>query len=353
MPSQTNSQSEHGRRCLASLAPTVVKCREPAEVVLQVIGRDASEPGDPRFEPAVISVNVLDVPGPAHAFASAQVQGLMLQSHGVGGGRHRCRTIGAQNGVAVDAELQRLAQTGLGDSYQRRISCRAGAVSGHNHWDQVHATVLALFAPTAFARPSARALAFARAQKVGLVGLNHARQRWRLDSLRPLQLPVAPAKGGRGGHLQLSCRPVHAQALHHHLLLLPPLALHAQPGQGRRAQCVERATAGAVLVALQPAGTAVANHRVSFAMRTGQRRAQPRFQQRANILSPRWLRPMQPADRPSAPGSAAATPSSTASTPPRQSQAPDARNMGQSGQLWPPSGSWHEPVTNQRTKCPI
>ena len=62
MPFQTHCQSEHRRGFPAVLAGTV-KRAEPAEEVLKIVGGDASEPGDPRLESAVIRVDVLDVPG--------------------------------------------------------------------------------------------------------------------------------------------------------------------------------------------------------------------------------------------------------------------------------------------------
>ena len=99
-----------------------VERTKPAEVAFQVRRGDTLEPSEPGFEPAVMSVGVLDVPGAAHALTGAQVHSLVLDAQFFGHRRHGCRAVCAQDGVALDARIERLAQTSLGHRLQKKVS---------------------------------------------------------------------------------------------------------------------------------------------------------------------------------------------------------------------------------------
>lgn len=56
----------------------------PAEVVGEIVGADAMEPGDPGLEAAVVGVDVLDVEGLANAYVGTQVHRFVHDGHGFG-----------------------------------------------------------------------------------------------------------------------------------------------------------------------------------------------------------------------------------------------------------------------------
>ena len=124
MPPKPYRQRQHGSHFQAILAGPVERT-EPAEVVFEVIGGNAPEPGDPGLESAVIGIDVLDVPRSAHALPGVQVQRFVLHAQFPGRCGHGCGAVRAQDGVAVDAGLERLAQAGFGNRVQEEVGRRA------------------------------------------------------------------------------------------------------------------------------------------------------------------------------------------------------------------------------------
>ena len=171
--------------------------------------------------------------------------------------------------IALDARLERLAQTSLGHRLQQKVSRRFRPVAGNQNWDQVHATVLARCPPAALARFTASALAFAEAQEEGFVRFDHAGQLRRLNGLRQFQEAMTLTKCRSLGHIQSAGCLARTQTLLQLILLAQPLGLQAQPGQRRGAKRVEGAPTGSTFVALQTAGVAVANDPGTMAVRTG------------------------------------------------------------------------------------
>ena len=107
---EPQGQSQHGRE-RGPTAGGPVERAEPSQVAFQIRRGHPSEAMHPALEPAVIRVGVLDVPGPAHAFACTQIHGFVVHAHFFGGRGHRCRAIRAKNSVGLDAPAERLAQT--------------------------------------------------------------------------------------------------------------------------------------------------------------------------------------------------------------------------------------------------
>ena len=108
MHTQPHRRSKHRHRFEPTFAGTV-ECAEPAEVALEVRRGNALELGEPGFESAVIRIGVLDVPGAAYALANSQVHSFVLHAQLARRTNHRGRAVRAQDGVAVDAGLERLA----------------------------------------------------------------------------------------------------------------------------------------------------------------------------------------------------------------------------------------------------
>ena len=98
-----------------------VERTNPAEVVFQVRRGETLELSEPGFQPIVIRVGVLDVPGDAHALTGAHVRSLVLDAQFFGR-RHGCRAVCAQDGVDLDTRIERLAQTSLGHRLQKKVS---------------------------------------------------------------------------------------------------------------------------------------------------------------------------------------------------------------------------------------
>ncbi len=121
MPIQPSRQRQHRSRFQPAFAGAVERTK-PAKVAFQVRRRDALEPSEPSFEPAEIRVGVLDVPGAAHALTGAEVHRLVLHMEFSGRCSHGRRAVCAQHGVALDARLERLAQTSLGHRLQQKVS---------------------------------------------------------------------------------------------------------------------------------------------------------------------------------------------------------------------------------------
>ena len=111
--------------------------------------------------------------------------------------------------------------------------------------------------------PQSTALPLVGAQGVGFVGFGNTAQRASAHAGGQLQKPVTPAKRGRAVHAHLRRGATHAQAVLQCPGLDEPLLALAQPRQRRAGQGIERPPAGAALVALQPVGMAVANHRAA------------------------------------------------------------------------------------------
>ena len=132
MHSEPHCQRQHRRRFLPGVAGPVERA-EPAEVILKVRGGHAVESGDPGLQSTVMRMDVLDVPGPAQALPGAQVHRLVVQVQFVGGCSHGSRAISAQDGVAVDAGLERLTHAGLGDRFQKKVDRRPGPVTDHQN----------------------------------------------------------------------------------------------------------------------------------------------------------------------------------------------------------------------------
>ena len=116
----TYRQGQHRSRFRPAFTGAVERTK-PAEVAFQVRRGDALEPSEPGFEPAVRRVGVLDVPGAEHAFTGAQVHSLVLDAQFFGHSRGR-RAVRAQHSIALDARLERLAQTSLGHRLQKKVS---------------------------------------------------------------------------------------------------------------------------------------------------------------------------------------------------------------------------------------
>jgi len=348
MPAKSQCQREHRCRPLPALCSAFQRS-EQAEIVLKVLGGNAGVSGDPGLQPAVIRIDLLDMPLSAPALAGAQVQGLMMQRQFLGCAGHRRRAIGEQDGVAMDAGLHRFAQTGLGDRLQQEVSRRPRTVSDNQNRHQIHAPRFTRRMPATPARLAPRTLTFARAQEEGPVGLDHASEFLGVHSVRQLQESVTPAKCRRRSHIQCSCRLVHAEPLEQHILLLQPLGLHAQPGQWCGRQQVERAPTGPAFLALQPAGAAVTHDPAAHAVRAHRRLVQARLRNRANFrVIPACAQRLQ----------------KIGPLPHRQlghcvqqklqfccfqRPTPTALQMGQSGQLWCLAVSRDKTVTNLTT----
>ena len=110
MPIKPHRQGQHWSRFQPAFTGAVERTK-PAEVAFQVRRGDTLDPSEPGFEPAVIRVGVLAVPGAAHAVTGAQVISLVLDAQFFGRRRHGRRAVRAQHGIALDTRLERLAQT--------------------------------------------------------------------------------------------------------------------------------------------------------------------------------------------------------------------------------------------------
>ena len=279
---EPQGHSQHGR-ALVSTAACPVERAEPAQVAFEIGRGYALEVMQPTLQPAVIRVGVLDVPRSAHAFACTQVHCFVVHTKFLGGGRHRRRAVGAKDGVGVDARFESLAEAVFGDRLQQKVGRLPGAVAGDQDGYQVLAAVFARRPSPALARRAAGELPLAGAQEIGLVGLDHASKRWRLDWLGQLQEAMPPAKRRRGRHTQLGRSNANDQAAGQHTLLLQPLGLHTQASQRGLAQRIESALATSALIALQAAGTAIANDPRAAAMRANRRSGEPRLNELTNL----------------------------------------------------------------------
>ena len=74
---ESHRQGQHRSR-FKPVFTSAVNRTKPAEVAFQVRRGDTLESSEPGFEPAVIRVGVLNMPGVAHALTGAQVHSLML-----------------------------------------------------------------------------------------------------------------------------------------------------------------------------------------------------------------------------------------------------------------------------------
>lgn len=119
---------------------------------------------------------------------------------------------------------------------------------------------------------------------------------FRFDKSSPADLlsEGLPPERRTRGHVQVLGGPLDRQTISQHLGLVEPLALVAQPGQGRAGQCVEGLTAGAALVPLQPVCHAIAHDAVLAAVWASSGLMASRLDQ-FNRLDCRGLR-LQPVD---------------------------------------------------------
>ncbi len=204
------------------------------------------ESGDPTLQPAVVGIDVLDMPGTALALAAKGVQRVVLKTKSL------CRT--GQHGAAVGAEHRIRSNGDRQDRQQPLLVAGAQEVIGHltrpvagdqNRYLFVRQTPLRRrTAPTArFAAMSMdlqiSALALERPQEVGLVGLYDAAQVLILRLAGDRQESMPPAKSRGPVHAQTCGGLADAQAGVHDLGLLQPTVSVAKPRQGRAGQWIE------------------------------------------------------------------------------------------------------------------
>jgi hypothetical protein len=184
MRSEPKRPCQHGcDRLLRFVSP--IERAEPAKVVLQVVGGNAFEPGDPALESAVIRVGVLNVPGPRTRTPALKFTGSRCTPSSL--------AAAAMAGEPSGHGMASLWMWGLSAWLRQAldpVSIMKSAVAP----DRCRATRIAISSmPRSLrgARPPPRwrglrlaawALAFVRAQEKGLVGFDHARQIARLGT---------------------------------------------------------------------------------------------------------------------------------------------------------------------------
>ena len=259
---------------------------KPPQVGIEVLGGDALEAAHPAAQAADIGVDVLHMPGAPHAYAAADVDGLVLYAQGMRRTGQGDAAIGAQDRIGRqqggECRLHAHCLVGVQDDIGR------GPCAVTRHQDG--RVLPALGAGQRLAATPARLaqqppLALAGDPEIGLIGLGNAAQLARLHALGTGQEPVTPAKGGGLRHAQAPSHLVEREAFAQGGRVRHPFVSQMQPGQGRSGQGVEGALALAALEALQRIGRAVLDDRRAMAVRACRVRARARFDDLAGLAA--------------------------------------------------------------------
>ena len=245
---------------------------EPAQVVVQIAGGDATARTQEVFQPAVAAVHRLHMQIAPNPFPHRAVECFVAHPER-GGARGVARaTVGDQQGVLRDHRVEGSRERRRIDPGQHRADRRSAPVCRHEnrHLLAREAALLRLAAPPpCLASQPARALP--ALQDVGLVRFHDPLEHLRIAPRRR-QKPVTPAERRAHRHVAARRRGLHRLPLRQRRPERQPAFLVVQARQQRTAQRVEGPAAALALVAPQRP-RAIPRETAPSLAQCGQRRA--------------------------------------------------------------------------------
>lgn len=242
---------------------------EPAEVRVEVFGGDATESAHPVFQPGVIGIDVLDMPGTTDSLAGSDIDRVMFNIEFSSRRHHDRVSFGTKNDVLGQDRAQPRNDIVRVIDLQNEVGRRAGAISG-NQYGHLLVGQAALRGPTpALAGPAIKPmpLAFGGAQEVRLVGLGDTGKQLSAKLFGRSEKSMSPAKGRRSGDAQAIASASKREPVTQHVRVADPLAAQMQMRQRCARQNVERACAPTAQESRQTTALTVLDDMLCPAMR--------------------------------------------------------------------------------------